>query len=109
MRFPPAQSILIAAAVWFPYAAQGQTGLSPPPGDPVRAEAPARPVEYRSPFATYRPHAVVTPGPWRALNDEVARIGGWKAYAREAHEGAQAPAAMKPADTSKASTGNAPR
>jgi hypothetical protein len=57
------------------------------PADP-RAEAP--PLVHRSPFATYRVFAGDGPGSWRGANDEVARIGGWKAYAREAYEASKA-------------------
>lgn len=70
-----------------PCAAQA-TGAAPARPDDPSATVP--PVEYRSPFARYRPLGEVTPGPWRAMNDEVGRIGGWKAYAREAQEAAKA-------------------
>ncbi len=62
------------------------------PADP-RADVPALP--YRSPFVGYRPFVSGPVGPWRDMNDEVARIGGWKAYAREAYEASKqvAPAA----------------
>jgi hypothetical protein len=57
------------------------------PADP-RAEAP--PLVHRSPFASYRVFTGDGPGSWRGVNDEVARIGGWKAYAREAYEASKA-------------------
>ena len=57
------------------------------PADP-RVEAP--PLVHRSPFATYRVFTGDGPGSWRGVNDEVARIGGWKAYAREAYEASKA-------------------
>ena len=57
------------------------------PADP-RAEAP--PLVHRSSFATYRVFTGDGPGSWRGANDEVARIGGWKAYAREAYEASKA-------------------
>lgn len=72
-------------------AAQAQPSTHAQPaslGNPASADAPAVRVPYRSPFEGYRPHRDITPGPWRAMNEEVARIGGWKAYAREAHEAA---------------------
>lgn len=49
--------------------------------DPV-ARVPA--ATYRSPFAGYRPLGDDAVGNWRAANDEVGRIGGWREYAREA-------------------------
>jgi hypothetical protein len=66
--------------------------------DPLDAAAAVPPTTHRSAFAGYR-SAASTPAsavPWRAANDEVTRIGGWRAYLREAQapEGAaSAPAA----------------
>lgn len=74
----------------------GPSASLSPPGEPTRAEAAAPRLIYRSPFEGYRPHRDITPGPWRAMNDEVARIGGWKAYAREAHEASTAGASTGP-------------
>ncbi len=49
-----------------------------------RVPAPA----YRSSFETYRPFADEKVLPWRQTNDTVGERGGWRAYAREAQEGA---------------------
>jgi hypothetical protein len=73
------------------------------PADP-RAEAP--PLVHRSPFATYRVFTGDGPGSWRGANDEVARIGGWKAYAREAYEASKA---AQPAPGEAAQTPAAPQ
>ena len=54
--------------------------------DPMDARAPVAPVVHVSPFAQYRPFAAEVLGPWKAVNDEVGRIGGWKVYAREVYE-----------------------
>jgi hypothetical protein len=59
----------------------------PDPADPA-ARVPA--AAYRSPFADYRPLGDEAVGNWRAANDEVGRIGGWREYAREAQESAPA-------------------
>lgn len=56
---------------------------APDPTDP-RAAIPS--VPYRSPFHDYRPLGEDKPIAWKAANDEVQRIGGWRAYAREASE-----------------------
>lgn len=79
--------LLLALAL--PAGAQGSPLSKTAASDPTRAEGAPAPLAYRSPFEGYRPHRDIAPGPWRAMNDEVARIGGWKAYAREAHEAAQ--------------------
>ncbi len=42
-------------------------------------------------LADYKPFADEKPGAWRAVNDTVRAVGGWRAYAREAQ--APAPAA----------------
>lgn len=74
----------------------------PDPLDP-RAEVPR--ADYQSPFTAYRRQGEPVVGSWRAANDEVARIGGWRAYAREASRpepaapaaaAASAPAATPP-------------
>ena len=38
---------------------------------------------YRSAWAGYQPWRDGAVGDWRQANDEVARIGGWRVYARE--------------------------
>lgn len=53
----------------------------PDPLDP-RASVPA--VVYESTFSRYRRTADDKAIPWREANDTAARIGGWRAYAREA-------------------------
>lgn len=70
---------------------QAPTGAaSASPTDPGAGTAP---VTYASPFAGYRPFAHESPAPWRGVNDEVGRIGGWKAYAREVFEAQKSQAA----------------
>jgi hypothetical protein len=54
--------------------------------DPLDAQAPVPAVTYRSPLETYRALGEVRPVPWRAANDTVNRIGGWRAYARQAQQ-----------------------
>lgn len=62
------------------------------PADPAAATTPAA---YVSPFASYRPFAHDGPAKWRGVNDEVGRIGGWKAYAREVFEAQKSPPAQE--------------
>lgn len=62
----------------------------------VNAAARAQPASapdfaYRSAFEGYKPFAEQPVAPWRASNDTVRAVGGWRAYAREA-QGAAAPA-----------------
>ena len=44
--------------------------------DPADAKAKAPPVEYRSAFEGYKPYAEAELAPWRAVNEEVRRVGG---------------------------------
>lgn len=75
---------LAASIAWPPAQAAGAD-----PTDP-RAAVPA--VGYASPFKGYRAHTAPPVQDWRAANDEVARIGGWRFYTREAQRALGAPA-----------------
>jgi hypothetical protein len=70
------------------------------PSDPLETSATVPPLVYRSTLTTYRRLGDDKPVPWRQANDNVARIGGWRAYAREASEPASTerggPAATSP-------------
>lgn len=70
--------VLAAAPVLWAQAASAQTRADP--ADPA-ARVPA--ATYRSPFADYRLIGEEPVGDWRAANDEVGRIGGWREYLRE--------------------------
>jgi len=56
---------------------------------------------YRSALENHQPYQVQPVQPWRAANDTVGRIGGWRAYAREA-------AGMSPVRDKTASGATAP-
>ncbi|MBC7378421.1 MAG: hypothetical protein H7346_13450 [Burkholderiaceae bacterium] len=53
-------------------------------------------LSYESSFAQYRRLGDEKPVSWRDANDTVARIGGWRVYAREAQQPDPAPAATSP-------------
>lgn len=92
--------ILVALAAGLSAAgAVAQGTVAPAARDPADPRAETPPLVHRSPFASYRIFAGDGPGSWRGMNDEVARIGGWKAYAREAYEASKAaqPDAPSPA------------
>ena len=61
--------------------------------DPLDAQAAAPVLIHQSAFAAYRAHAQAVPIGWKQANDTVNRIGGWRAYAREAAETNAPPAA----------------
>lgn len=58
---------------------------------------------WRSAFEGYQPYTEAPLASWRESNDQVGRIGGWRAYAREVQEAAAGasdavapPAAVRP-------------
>lgn len=58
---------------------------------------------YRSALADYQTYKDQPVQPWRETNETVGRIGGWRAYAREA-AGATAPQAQPAGATAPAPT-----
>jgi hypothetical protein len=62
--------------------------------DPLDAAAPVPAPTYSSSLGSFRSSGDDKPVPWKEANDTTARIGGWRAYAREAR--APAPAASAP-------------
>ncbi|MEO8281701.1 MAG: hypothetical protein ABI564_18525 [Ideonella sp.] len=54
--------------------------------DPLDATTEVAPLMYRSALGSFRRVDDADPVPWREANDRVGRIGGWRAYAREANE-----------------------
>jgi hypothetical protein len=69
------------------------SGLAMAAGPQTPADAPTPALTYRSAFEGYRAWRDEPVGDWRAANDTVGRIGGWRAYAREA----AAPEPVEPA------------
>jgi hypothetical protein len=88
----------VVAAALLPAAAPAQNAPRP---DPLDAKSATAPLVYRSALSGYKPLAAVV---WRDANDAVLRIGGWRAYAREA----AAPAASNPAPAAPAASASAP-
>ena len=84
-------------------------GLAARP-DPLDAKANVPALSYRSPFLRYRGLSDDKPVSWREANDAVARIGGWRVYAREAQQpeatpsGTDSPTSPKPDGAGKGTT-----
>lgn len=89
---------LLPAAAQPPAAAASSPNRSARP-DVLDAAARVPPVVHRSPLAQYRRYADEPTGSWREANELVNRIGGWRAYAREA--AAPAAPASAPAGVTK--------
>lgn len=82
-----ARTVVLAASLCtLALPALGEAPAGAGPRNPADPAATTPPASYVSPFANYRPFAHDGPAPWRGVNDEVGRIGGWKAYAREVFE-----------------------
>lgn len=57
--------------------------------DPADPDAAVPVLRHRSSFDGYRRDAEPRVAPWRASNDQVREVGGWRVYAREVDEGAR--------------------
>jgi hypothetical protein len=92
----PACALAASACIALPPA------LAQPTADPLDPKAPVRPAIHESPLPA-RPQAAASgPIPWRAANEHVRHIGGWRVYAREAASPAtpaSAPAPHHPGST----------
>ena len=66
--------------------ADAQSAPAPLGADPLNAKAEVPAVTYRSALGAYRPAGDVKLGSWKEANETVARIGGWRVYAREASQ-----------------------
>lgn len=64
--------------------------------DPLDPKAAVPALRYESAMAQYRRPSDEKTVSWRDANDTVARIGGWRVYAREAQQ-ADPPASAPPA------------
>ena len=71
--------------------------------DPLDARASVPAVVYESAFSRHRGVAGEKAIPWREANDTAARIGGWRAYTREAQRPEPAPPASPVSPASPAS------
>ncbi len=80
-----------------------------PRADPLDATAATAPLVHRSAFTGYKKLAAESPPvAWREANDAVERIGGWRAYAREANAAASAPASPASAPATASPPASAP-
>ncbi len=89
MSIVPLRRLLPAALL------AGAAAAPAAPPDPLDAAAAVPPLRHASVTASHRPLVEPPVAPWKASNDTVGRIGGWRAYTREAHQAA--PSALPPA------------
>ena len=108
------QSALVAASLLATLTSQAQTALKAARPDPLDPKVSVPLLSYESSFSQYRRLGDEKPVAWRDANSTVARIGGWRVYAREAQQPDPATAAKpgnaapatKPADVAPAATPN---
>ncbi len=82
----------LAAAALLPLGVAA-AGSAPAAPDPLDPRAPVPPATPRSAFVASRPLAdQPAPGNWPEANERVARVGGWRTYAREAAAPVASPA-----------------
>ena len=86
-------SALLAAALLATLTAQAQPAAKAARPDPLDPKASVPALGYVSSFSQYRLLGDEKPASWRDANDTVTRIGGWRAYAREAQQPDPAPVA----------------
>lgn len=89
---------IAGAALAAALAAHAQSAAPAARPDPLDPQAGVPALNYESSFARYRRMSETQPIPWREANDAVARIGGWRAYAREAQQ-PEAAGAVTPSQT----------
>ncbi len=93
-----ARTLLIAFSSAVLLAGHASAQTAPPATPPATT-----PVPYKSAFEGYRAHSDDKMGNWKAANDNVARIGGWREYARQAQQPENTPA-TKPGDVKPKAT-----
>ncbi len=71
--------------------------LAQPRPDPLEATAAVPAPRHESVVASHRRPGEPAVAPWPASNATVARIGGWRSYAREAHAPAAGASQPSPA------------
>lgn len=59
---------------------------SPTPAAPASAAQASQSPVFRSAMEGYKPYTEEATANWREANDTTARIGGWRAYAKEARQ-----------------------
>ena len=59
---------------------------TPAAASPASGATPHSPLTYRSAFEGYKPYTDDKLLNWKEVNDTTGRIGGWRAYAKEARQ-----------------------
>ena len=86
----PAALGLLAVSLWTPLAS-AQAAAAASPSNPATLASPAATAQtmlpaYRSALEGYQRYTDEKMVDWKEANDATARIGGWRAYAKEASQ-----------------------
>lgn len=100
-NWPAALAFLAASLLTAQATAQPSAVAAPPPVN-LQAPADTGPTAYRSALEGYQAYTDEKMLDWTEANNTVARIGGWRAYAREASQ------SQAPADSTQPDPGAAP-
>ena len=95
--FGPMFGLPLTALLTAPVQAQTAPATSPARPDPLDPKAHVPAVRYEPSLTPVRRAGDDKPVAWRDANDAVARIGGWRAYAREAQQPDPAPSPTRAA------------
>lgn len=90
---PTLNALVTLALAMVTLTAHAATASPPAKADPLDARAVVPALRYESSFKAASRTGDDKPISWREANDTVARVGGWRVYAREAHQPDSAPAA----------------
>lgn len=82
-------ALLYARSLWLAFSsatllAGYATAQTAAPAMPSTKPVVTAPLPYKSAFEGYQAYGDDKMTSWKAANDEVARIGGWREYARQA-------------------------
>lgn len=88
---PPERLSLLTLSLWAATAALAQTAPETPTPQKKPPTAQTAPANFQSAMDGYKPYNDEKTGNWKEANERTARIGGWKAYAKEAAQTEAAP------------------
>ena len=100
LALPTALCVLVSS-LWTPLASAQVAVAAVPPSNPVPLASPAAKAQtalpaYHSALEGYHRYTDEKMVDWKEANDATARIGGWRAYAKEASQAQAEDSTAKP-------------
>ena len=81
---PPRRLSWLTLSLWATTAALAQTAPAAPTPQKKPPTAQTAPASFKSALEGYKPYTDDKTGNWKEANELTARVGGWRAYAKEA-------------------------